>query len=198
MKFSRILPLVAALLAVASLQAQVQDYGWVAKQNSAAATNTYVVFPAALSQSTQPVLTSYSATGDHANAVLVLRAGTAVATITATSAANTTTINVPHDIFDAEDTIVIQRSDGVCTRHIVASTNWTTIVISANQGTASYAGDKVFVMGNSSTLPVAVATVTASGEIFAAPLRKPLLVECWLNTSLAKINNATVCYKPLP
>lgn len=182
-----------------ALQAQTLNlnYGFVSKRGNGA-TNAEVIFPA--QPDTIIRLTSYDVTGDGASSILKLQAGTYSATLT--NAALSTATNVSlygNSYIVAGDNVVFQKADNTVFSALVDTTNGVQLTFASQLGTALAAGDKVYRMGITHTNGIGAATVRKDGQaIFAAPLRNPLRLITWSNTTATAINSATAAYGSVP
>jgi hypothetical protein len=169
------------------------NYGYVSLRGNGA-TNAEVIFPA----NTDAIfrLTSYEVTNDTAAAILKLQAGTYGATISSNAASSSTNCTVlGNSYIVANDTVVFQKADNTTFSATVSSTNGTTINLTGQLGTALAAGDKVYRMGILHTNLVGSATVKKDGPcIFAAPLRQPMRLLTYGNTTITAISSASGFY----
>jgi len=192
---NKLLTLLALALSAFSLQAQTLNlnYGFVSLRANGA-TNAEVIFPA----NTDAIfrLTSYDITNDTAGAIVKLQAGTYGATINATASSSATNcVVIGNSYIVANDTVVFQKADNTVFSATCHSTNGTTINLTGQLGTALAAGDKIYRMAILHTNLVSAATVRKDGIcIFAAPLRQPMRLLTFGNTTITAINSASGYY----
>ena len=190
MKFRILLLLLAIILYMGETLAQ----SFLAKRDNTTATNAVVVFPGQSGK--QAVLRTLDATGDNADAVAQLQSGVYVTRLTAAAGTSGTNLTVTSSSnFGTTYPIVIQRSDGTCTWHLVYAAGTNAVYTTAAIGTAASSGDYVWYMSHVATNAIASATVRRDGALWAGQVRAPLAVRVYTGSGTAeRINNAVVEY----
>jgi hypothetical protein len=144
-----------------------------------------------------PVLSYINATSDLSTSrITFFDAGNQIG-VTATSAAGQTTLNAPGTgNFSGSDLVVIHKvSTDTYEVATVSSVTSTTVVLSANLGTAVGVGDKVYKLTSGGSIALGAATVEKTTPIRAWDTNKPAVVRI-TGTSACAINSATFQFRP--
>jgi len=169
--------------------------GYVSARD-ATGTNSVVIFPAATGRAIR--LVSYQCTGDNADALLQLAAGTLNTTLSAaTTTTNLTVLST--NGFAPSDVVVIQDpDDDSCTSHFVYGLGTLTVQLTA--AATADSGARVYRMSHVTTNAVAAATVTRNAEaLWAAQVRMPLLLRLYSGAGTTEtVKDAAVKYDQYP
>jgi hypothetical protein len=143
------------------------------------------------------VLTHINATSDLSTSrITFFDSGNQIA-VTAASAAGQTALNAPGTgNFAGSDLVVIHKVD-TDTYEVasVSSVTASTVVLSANLGTAVGVGDKVYKLTSAGSIALGAATVEKTTPIRAWDTNKPAVVRI-TGTSACAINSATFQFRP--